>query len=73
MDGIKTAAGNFTKAGEGTGDLAWSGIGQYEDTVCPANMLRFMAAIANNGVAADMPSDPRDGPRRALAPTAQSA
>jgi peptidoglycan glycosyltransferase len=54
VDGIKTAVGNFTKAGAGTADLAWSGIGQFEDTVCPANMLRFVAAVANNGVAADL-------------------
>ena len=54
VDGIKTASGNFTQAAAGTADLAWSGIGQYKDTVCPANMLRFVAAVANNGVAADM-------------------
>ncbi|SHH51558.1 peptidoglycan glycosyltransferase [Sporobacter termitidis DSM 10068] len=54
IDGIKTAAGNFTKAVAGTADLAWSGIGQYNDTVCPANMLRYVSAIANGGVAVNM-------------------
>lgn len=54
VNGIKTAAGTFDKAEAGTANLAWSGIGQYNDTVCPANMLRYVAAIANGGVAADM-------------------
>jgi peptidoglycan glycosyltransferase len=54
IDGMTTATGNFDKAGTGTADLAWSGIGQYNDTVCPANMLRFVGAIANGGVAVDM-------------------
>lgn len=54
IDGIMTAAGNFEKAEDETADLAWSGIGQYNDTVCPANMLRFIGAIANGGDAVDM-------------------
>lgn len=54
VDGIMTAAGNFDKADADTADLAWSGIGQYNDTVCPTNMLRFIGAIANGGVAVDM-------------------
>lgn len=54
VDGIMTAAGNFDKAASDTADLAWSGIGQYNDTVCPANMLRFVGAIANGGVAVEM-------------------
>ncbi len=51
VDGIKTAAGRFTKADDETADLAWSGIGQYEDAVCPYAMLRYVAAIAGGGVA----------------------
>jgi penicillin-binding protein A len=54
INGIMTAAGSFKKAAAGTSDLAWSGIGQYDDTVCPCNMLRFVGAIANGGVAVDM-------------------
>lgn len=54
IDGISTAAGNFKSADAGTANLAWSGIGQYDDTVCPCNMLRFIGAIANDGVAVDM-------------------
>ena len=54
LDGIQTAAGNFTKAEDGTANLAWSGIGQYEDTVCPYAMLRLICAIAGDGRAVDM-------------------
>jgi peptidoglycan glycosyltransferase len=54
VGGITTAKGNFDMAAEDTADLAWSGIGQYNDTVCPAAMLRYVSAIANDGVAVDM-------------------
>ncbi len=54
IDGIKTNAGSFEKAESDTADLAWSGIGQYNDLVCPAGMLRFIGAIANGGVALDI-------------------
>jgi peptidoglycan glycosyltransferase len=53
VDGIKTAAGNFDVAEDGTANLAWSGIGQYNDTVNPCAMLRLMGAIANGGVAVE--------------------
>lgn len=49
LNGIETAAGTFDKAGAGTIDLAWSGIGQYHDLVSPFAMLRLVAAIANGG------------------------
>jgi len=49
-----TAKGEFDKAAPGTADLAWSGIGQHNDLVCPAAMLRYVGAIANDGKAADM-------------------
>ncbi len=49
IDGIPTAAGRFDKAEAGTGDLAWSGIGQYHDLVCPFAMLRLVSAVANGG------------------------
>lgn len=49
LSGIDTAAGSFTKAESGTINLAWSGIGQYEDLVSPYALLRYVAAIANGG------------------------
>ncbi|MDR1132291.1 MAG: penicillin-binding protein [Oscillospiraceae bacterium] len=49
--GIATAAGSMEKAGAGTSDLSWMGIGQYQDLVSPIAMLRFVSAIANDGVA----------------------
>jgi len=54
VGGILTARGNFEKAAPGSANLAWSGIGQFRNTVCPAAMLRFVAAIANEGVAVEM-------------------
>ena len=54
IDGIKTAAGNFDIAPAGSANLGWSGVGQYDDLVNPASMLRFVGAIANDGVAVDM-------------------
>jgi peptidoglycan glycosyltransferase len=51
VGGITTAKGSFDKAGPDTAALAWSGIGQHTNTVCPAAMLRFTGAIANGGVA----------------------
>ena len=54
VDGIATATGRYDKAEEGSIDLAWSGVGQYNDLVNPAAMLRFVGAIANSGRAVDM-------------------
>ena len=54
VGGIVTAKGNFDKAGADTADLAWSGVGQYNNTACPAAMLRFAGAIANDGKAVKM-------------------
>jgi len=51
VSGVPTAAGSFAVAEDGSLDLAWSGIGQYDDLVNPAAMLRFVGAIANGGVA----------------------
>ncbi len=48
---IPTAGGRFDIAPEGSANLGWSGIGQYNDLVNPTAMARFMAAIANEGVA----------------------
>lgn len=49
LSGITTRAGSFEKGAEGSADLAWSGIGQYTDLVCPYSMLRYVSAIANHG------------------------
>lgn len=49
LDNIVTAAGSFTKDTDGSPGLAWSGIGQFEDLVCPYGMLRVVSAIANDG------------------------
>jgi len=54
VSGIRTAQGNFEKASPNSADLAWSGVGQFTNTVCPAAMLRFVGAIANDGVAAEL-------------------
>ena len=51
LDGLTTAAGNFSVAEPGTSYEAWSGIGQYEDLVTPLAMARLCAAVANGGVA----------------------
>ncbi len=50
IDGIYTSAGNYPLTFVGDPELAWSGIGQSVDEVCPFSMLRYVAAIANGGV-----------------------
>ncbi|MCC8077024.1 MAG: penicillin-binding protein [Oscillospiraceae bacterium] len=52
INGIATAAGSFEAAADGSAELAWSGIGQSTDLVCPVTFLRYVSAIANGGVAA---------------------
>lgn len=47
--GSVTAAGKFEKGESGSTALAWSGIGQATDLVCPFAMLRLMSAIAGDG------------------------
>ena len=54
VSGIATAAGRFDAAAVGTTDLAWSGIGQSTDLVCPAAMLRYTAAIAAGGTGREL-------------------
>jgi cell division protein FtsI/penicillin-binding protein 2 len=49
LDGIETVAGSFEKAEADTADLAWSGIGQYNDLVSPYALLRLVSAIAAGG------------------------
>lgn len=51
FDGITTAAGSIDAHDENPAILAWSGIGQANDLVCPLAVLRLCAAIANDGIA----------------------
>ena len=50
LDGIPTAAGSYPLDFVGDPETAWSGIGQSTDLICPYSMLRFVAAIANDGI-----------------------
>ena len=49
LDSITVKAGSFERDADGSPGLAWSGIGQYEDQICPYNMLRLVSAIACGG------------------------
>jgi peptidoglycan glycosyltransferase len=61
VSGIATARGNFDKGAPDSADLAWSGVGQFNNTVCPASMLRFVGAIANDGNAVPLHFMKRSG------------
>lgn len=50
LDGISTAAGSFPLRYAGDPELGWAGVGQSTDLLCPFSLLRFVAAIANDGV-----------------------
>lgn len=65
VGGINTARGNFDRATYDI-NLAWSGVGQYTNTVCPASMLRFVGAIANEGNAVELQLRKREGITAAL-------
>ena len=52
VDGIQSSVGKFDFSGNDN-QLAWSGVGQGQDTLCPINMLQYMGAIANGGSAAE--------------------
>ena len=43
-------AGSFEIAPDESADLAWSGIGQFNDLVSPLAAARFAGAIANHGI-----------------------
>jgi len=51
FDGLNTVSGNYDVSQAGSESFAWSGIGQYTDLVNPCAYLRFVGAIANDGVA----------------------
>lgn len=50
VDGLPTAQGTFNFSGDG--NLAWAGVGQYQDLVNPCALMVYMGAIANGGRAA---------------------
>ncbi len=50
LDGIPSAKGSFPQEFVGDPELGWAGIGQSTDLVCPYAMLRFVSAVANDGV-----------------------
>ena len=53
VSGIPTAKGSFTfRGGLTENDLAWAGVGQYQDSVNPCALMVYMGAIANGGKAA---------------------
>ena len=49
VSGYPSASGSFDVAGDGTLELGWSGVGQYNDLVNPCAMMVWMGAIANQG------------------------
>ena len=49
FDGIVTAQGNYEAVGAADANIAWSGIGQYNDQVNPCAFLTFLGAVAKEG------------------------
>ena len=49
FNGIKLSKSEYSVKDATQGDLGWSGIGQYKDTLNPIHMLKIMGAIANEG------------------------
>ena len=60
LDGIPTVAGSFPTDFVGDPELGWAGVGQSTDLLCPYSLLRFVAAVANDGELAE-PRLIRDG------------
>lgn len=50
LNSIRTAAGRFPTEFVGDPELGWAGVGQSIDMVCPYSLLRFVAAVGNDGV-----------------------
>lgn len=48
FDGITSAAGSF-EAASAPVNVAWSGVGQYNDLINPCAYLTFMSAVAGSG------------------------
>ncbi|MBQ6839131.1 MAG: penicillin-binding protein [Oscillospiraceae bacterium] len=49
FDGITTAEGNYEAVDAADANIAWSGIGQYNDQINPCAFLTFLGAIAKEG------------------------
>ncbi len=60
LDGLPAAAGGFPAEYPGEPELGWAGVGQSTDLICPYTMLRFVAAVANDGMLTE-PRLIRDG------------
>ena len=58
INGMENAAGSFNFTSSKL-DLAWAGVGQFEDQVNPLSMMTFMGAIAGGG-SAKVPSIVKD-------------
>ena len=50
LDGIPSVAGSFPTDFVGDPELGWAGVGQSTDLICPYAMLRYVSAIANDGI-----------------------
>lgn len=50
MDGVHNSRGEFEFPDDVPLNLAWAGIGQYNDELNPCSMLVYMGAIARDGV-----------------------
>ena len=53
INGVGTAEGSFEFPKDTPLNLAWAGIGQYNDEINPCSMMVYMGAIANGGKAAE--------------------
>lgn len=60
VDGVQTAKGSYDVSKANTNELAWSGVGQYNDKVNPMQMAIICGAIANGGTAVN-PTFIKDG------------
>ena len=49
ISGITTATGSFVVGKAASGDLGWSGSGQFQDMINPATFLMMLGGIANDG------------------------
>lgn len=64
LNGITTAAGSFEQAPAGSVNLSWSGIGQYNDLICPYSFLRYVCAIAHGGSVQELTLLPNESSRK---------
>lgn len=50
VDGISTSIGKVDVSNAKGGDLAWAGIGQYNNTANPTGFMAYVGAIGNGGI-----------------------